>query len=283
MQAQRAAGAQSPITTVGENAPIIGRNPVKEAIEDWLITRCMAILGGGVSGGGLQNVSEELGKPPSSVTNQYVAPNFADPWPDEIGSATMSISGLTTSTINGDTFVSGDGSSDYGTASSENIGAQTTYGLAFTFKASSSNVSDFDTMIGTAGPNFNYATRFRVYQNEMEASWRENGNKISVTGGTIADGSVHTVIVNKTGDTAGDFEIYVDDMSSDVSSIRTDDGGLDSSNYSHTGDYGFWVVNQGSGSDISDHIQADMATIEIGTEPYSESQRHDFRSRRPEV
>jgi len=217
---------------------------------------------------------------PDDLLNQWVVENFASPWPDEIGNADMSVSGLSTATIDGETLVSGDGT-DHGTAAADVLGNRETWGAAFTFHANSADVSDFDVFAGLFGASANDGLRFRVANADADVAWRAgDGSTIRVSGGTIANGSIVPVVVNKRGDNGSDFEIYVSDMSTDTSSVLADDG-VDHNNWSLNTDWGFWASNE-EGT-ITDNINAAMGAPEFKASPYSQNERESFVSRRPEV
>lgn len=231
----------------------------------------------------------ELSAIPDSVVNQWVPPNFASPWPDEIGGAHMSITGLTTTTINSDDFVTGDGSDDFGQASAPQLGNRETFGIATTFNANSADVSDFDKAFGLSDTTANDVLNFQMQSDAIEVGYRTDGDDLAVNSGStaVADGSTHAIVINKNGNDATDWEIYVDDMSTDLSNVRSDQAGSDQaatydpSNWTYSGDWGFWAeLRDGS---PQDHINASMGTVEFNTETYSQSERERFVSRRPEV
>lgn len=231
----------------------------------------------------MNNRSNLLTKYPSTGLNQYIAPNFSAPWPDEIGSASMGINGgLGTTTINGNTWVQGDGTDDAGKSSADVLGNRNEFGIAFTAYAQSSNVSDFDTFFGLADSSFDDVLSIRVENDNINFNYRTTGDDLSVNGTTIADSTEHAVIINMDGTSASDVSIYVDDMTTDTASVRADQGGTyDSADWSYSGDWGFWAENVGGTNE--DYINASMGTIEFNSSTYSETERKRFVERRPEV
>lgn len=229
-----------------------------------------------------QVIEIEVTDIPNSVVNQYVAPNFANPWPDEIGTADMSIDGgLTTTTIKNETFVTGDGTDDAGTSSADVLGNRNQFGIAYTINTASADVGDYDVIAGLSDSGFNDVVRLRVVNDNAEFDWRSGGsNDVLVEGDTIADGATHAVVINKTGNSSSDIEIYVDDMNTDTATV-VQSITADPTNWSYSGDWGFWAENI-NGS-LEDYINADIGTIEFNTEPYSQTEREKFVSRRPEV
>ena len=223
---------------------------------------------------------ERISGIPDDLLNQWIVSNFDSPWPDEVGNADMSVSGLSTTTIDGETLVSGDGT-DHGTATADVLGNRETWGVAVPFYANSGDVSDFDVFAGLFGPDANDGLRLRVANDSADVEWRAgDGSTVRVSGGTIADGSIKALVINKTGNTGTDFEIYVDDMETDTSTVGTDDG-VDHTNWSLDIDWAFWAVNN-DGS-IESNINAALGAPEFKENPYTEQERKNWVDRTPEL
>jgi len=220
---------------------------------------------------------------PDSVEYNWSAEDFASPWPNAVGEADMTVSGLATSTFsNGETSVSGDGDG-YGFSSAEELGDLETWGFAFTISASSADVGDGDVVAGKVDNDSNDIFYFGTQGENCRFFWRIDDNSVVVDGGTIIDGSVTPVVVNKTGDGSGDIEIYTGDMSTDTSTIEQDEGPLNHTDNNLSGlDWGFWARNDGLGG-VERTIQADIGVFEFNTSPYTLTEREGFVGRRPEV
>jgi hypothetical protein len=222
---------------------------------------------------------------PDSVVHQYVAENFATPWPNDVGAADMSVNGLSASTFtNGGTSVTGDGSSDYGNAAGpQNIPQNETFGIAFTAEFSANTGGHF---FGATDSGF---TRLNVRQDSLGAGGNvgiqiqdDNGNELRVYTDSTFEGDERAIIINKNGNDTSQINIYVDDMSSAQSQSVDDNDAFDHSNYTCDKDLHFWArVN--NDATISGYTDADMGILEFRSEPYSQSEREGFVERRPEV
>jgi len=232
---------------------------------------------------GAGDVLFSAGSIPDSVVNQYTASNFASPWSDNIGSADMSVTGLTSSMFsNSVNSVSGDGTDDFGSASAEGLGSLETWGFAFTISGSSANVSGTDAVAGKITNDSADIFFFGVTDDKLRLFWRIDSNTIDVSGGAIMDRSVVPVVVNKTGDAGGDIEMYTGDMSTDTATVSTDDGLDHANNNLSSNEWGFYARRDPDrGPKI--HLQADIGVFEFNTDPYSFDERESFVARRPEL
>ena len=235
--------------------------------------------------GSLRNVSVGIDAIPDSVEYQYVAENFASPWPDEVGDADMSVNGLGSSTFsNGENSVNGDGSSDDGTADGpQTLSENQSFGIGIT--AEYSSVSSGDAIIAVSH-GFDPVLTVRIDSSDGEIRFRvsdDNGNRLRIiTDNGFADGNPHLIVLNKTGDSASDMDIYVDNMETAESVTVDDDDNFDHTNVTMTADMGFWNRNDG-GTLQSDNIAMDAGIFEFKTTAYSEDERKNLKSRRPEV
>lgn len=222
---------------------------------------------------------------PDSVAYQYPVSTFgSSTWGDDVGSADMSVNGMSASTFdNGEDSVSGDGSDDYGLADGpQNILQNKSCGVAFTFARTSTGGSYFGSDIASAsGP------RFWVYDPQDAGGFDvhfadDNENNISVvTDGSFNDGNIHAVVINKTGNSASDIEIYVDDMSSPVPISTNSDQSFDHNSYSNSDDCAFFANNEAG--TIEKYMEMEAGIFEFNTDAYSQSERDGFVDRRPEV
>ena len=227
---------------------------------------------------------------PDSVVNQWAVENFATPWPDSVGTADMTINGLSSSTFStSDPSVFGDGVDDFGSSDPTEMGSLESFGLAFTLafenpdggdvffgRNESLAQSDTGSSILVRTSNVGDAASIEFFMQD------ENGNRLWVyTTSTFDDGTPKPVIIDKNGNTASDIDIYVDDMENpQITTTETDDG-FNHTNYTNALDMYYWARND-EGSD-SNHMEADMGVIEFNSDPYSQDERNGFVSRRPEV
>jgi len=226
---------------------------------------------------------------PSSVTHQYRAEDFASPWPDNVGSADMSVSGLSASTFgSGDDSVTSDGTDDVGTANGpEDLPSNQSFGLAFTF--SSTDETDNTLWLGCRDSSGTPAFQIGDFDaddnsnGELYATFvDDNGNSLKVeTNSSYTDGNVHLVVINKSGNNAADIDIYVDDMSTPVATTTRDDKAFDHSNYNIAADMEFHARNDDGTTD--NHKALDSGLFEFNSDTYSQSERNNLKNRRPEV
>jgi len=219
---------------------------------------------------------------PDSVENQYPAEDFASPWPDQVGDADMSVTGLSKTTLNGSDVVTADGQDDHGVADILDLGGQQTWGFAMTFATSVSG-DDFPRIIGISDTSFDNSCQIVIRDTGVISfEWRINNNRIRVTSSdAVNDGELKSIIINKNGDGADDIEVYVEDMTTDQSNIGLDDN-LDSSNWPLDDSYGIYARRLTDGT-VDNNIAGDAGVFEFANEPLSESEREDFIERRPEV
>jgi len=88
-------------------------------------------------------------------------------------------------------------------------------------------------------------------------------------------------VINKTSNSASGINIYIDDMTNAQSTTTGNDGAFDNTNYSNSVNQGFYARNNDGA--VDNHIATDAGAFEFNTVPYSQSEREDFVSRRPEV
>jgi len=216
---------------------------------------------------------------PDSVVNQYKAEDFTNPWPDAVGAADMSVNGLTSSTLNGESGVFADGLDDRGNASPLRLGANLTWGLAVTI----TGPADGGKLIWSSSANFDDIFAVADRSGKFDVFIRaDRSGEFGVQSTTTVwdDTNTYAVVVNKTGDSDSDIEIYVDDMTTDEATIRWS-GSTDTSQWAGPADSYFYVQeNVGS---FSDYKEATVGIFEFNTEPYTQQERENFVQRRPEV
>ena len=229
--------------------------------------------------GSLRNVSTGVDPIPDSVVTQYAAESFATPWPDEIGSASMTVDGLTASTFSdGSDSVFGDGVDDFGLAPIGSFPARETWGFAFTIQTTDINRLA-SIQVNGARDIWTHETSDGAYEffHRSDAT----GDIIVKSTDSIEDGNVHAVVINKQGESSEDISIYVDDMTTDQASVVSS-ASVNSSNWGGGGeDIGMYARN--TGDSISSFSQMDAGVFEFNTEPYSQVERTAFVDRRPEV
>lgn len=214
--------------------------------------------------------------PDYPVDYRYVAEHFASPWPDETGTAAMMVTGLSASTFsNGEESVAGDGTSDSGTADGpQNLSGQESFGLALTVETTQ---SDAEMGVEDGNSHFTILHSGGIPRFQMRDS---DGNAGRISSASIDDGGVHSIIINKVGDNPDDWEIFIDDMETDVASTALDQG-FDNTKCSISEEYGFWANNK-DGS-LSDNWDADFGVFEFKSSSYTQAERDSFVDWRPEV
>lgn len=225
---------------------------------------------------------------PDSVNYQWRVEDFSDPWPANVSTVDMSITGLTSSTFsNGEDSVFGDGTDDHGLADGpENIPSSESFGVAFTTQYS--NVTSDGYWCGVRDGNAELFVRTSASGTDggLEFTLSDNnGNALNIqSDNAFDDGTPKAVVMNKTGNRASDMDIYVSDMSNgaQIATTTADDQAFDHTNYSSAVSMGFYDVYI-DGSFIDANLEAEVGVIEFNSDAYSEQERQDFVSRRPEV
>jgi hypothetical protein len=227
---------------------------------------------------------------PSSVIHSYVAEGFASPWTDNVGSKDMSIvGGVSQSTFsNGETSVTADGTDDYGTIPgiSDIPGRDKEFGIAFTIQYDDSNIGTFEDYV--FGVDDDATNVFGVLLGTgtggvISLNLRSSGDLLTVeTQNKYGDGTPHAVVINKTGNDASDIDIYVDDMSTPTSDVDADDQGFSPSNYNDPGrETTVFCRNKGGNKTAFSDI--DIGVLEFNSDAYTQDERDNFVTRRPEV
>jgi len=218
---------------------------------------------------------------PDSLENQYDFVNNLSAGDgsvnDPIGSDPMSLSGtFTDATIGGESGAEGD-STDNGTADAYDAAADDSFGLAFSFAG-----SKFSGDFAGADEAFNPGISVRGEGGNIELLLADDDNhRISAkTSSTFDGGSTYACVINKNGNTASDIKIYITDMTN-PESVTTPDS---SSKYQSDGvdtNWKFWARNNDGTAD--NHINVTMGVFEFNSDTYSQTDRQNFVSRRPEL
>ena len=216
---------------------------------------------------------------PDDLVYQIRREEFDDPWPANIGDAEMSVFGLsaTNGTISG-------GSGEYGLADIANlIGQRETFGIAMTIGVNWN--SDIDHAIAVRdGARLDF-----LNSRESEGTlgfWLDDdsGNSLRVYADTeIDDGDIRPVVINKFGNSANQMELFIGDMSegADESTVNLDDD-FNHEDFNVGEDLAFYARND-AGSIERQPENMKMGVFEIKENPFDESERESFVSRRDEV
>jgi hypothetical protein len=176
--------------------------------------------------------------------------------------------------------VASDGVDDYAIGSFAHLGAQETFGLAFTIQTGDSdgnisNFTDFDASNATSIDTRNSPARVQLRAGDTDI----------ITGSTtnIEDNNVHLCVCNKTGDDAANIKWWIDDMDDAAAeqNIRTNENGFDSSNYAGASNDVPIFAREFNGFD--NFRDMDIGLWEINSDGYSEQERKDIKTRRPEL
>jgi hypothetical protein len=225
---------------------------------------------------------------PNSVIHHYNPANFtAGNWPDEVGTSDMgTISGLTfdASAFANNGGVAGDGN-DHGLSDTMgNFGQDrdTDFAISVPF-----NTTDDDVMLlghdelGESARSFELGMGISFHgasSGELGFRLRDSsGNTLSAatSGNTFNDGNDHHLILNKTSNSSGGLEFYVDDMTTNIGSNDTDGGFSNASVQNFDGPMGFFAVSQ-SGTPVSDNkMDGTMGNIRFFDDSLSQSERQD--------
>jgi len=229
---------------------------------------------------------------PDSVIHHYNPGNFTTSnWSDEIGSSDIStISGLifNSSGFSNNGGVSGDGT-DHGLSNTMgNFGSSrdTDFAISVPFNTSDdgamllghdeSGVSARTLELGV-GVSFHGAS-----SGELSFSLRDsNGNKLSAatSGHTFNDSNDHHLILNKTSNSAGGLEFYVDDMTTDVGSNHVDTGFGNATVQDFDGEMGYFCRSQSGSPGLK--INALMGNIRWFDNSLTENDRKGVDSSLP--
>jgi len=222
---------------------------------------------------------------PATLIHQYTASNFTGTsWPDNVGTADMSIQGSLSSTSypNGAPAVSA-GVNDFGRADGPQVlGSEQTFGIGFTIQTTDTNdPTDYIGLLdSSSGDGFGIRdTDFSDGSNGEPFALFVEGSKFSFieANTSIADGNPHTIIWNKNSDDPNTWEMYIDDMVNPVA-VNTDDANADHTSFSPgSNDFGFYgKVNDGN---LTNGKAFATSIFEFNTAPYTQSERVDFKAR----
>jgi hypothetical protein len=237
---------------------------------------------------------------PNSVIHQYRGQNVTNSiWADSVSDADMLMNGPQNTILDGSDSAQGassDGVDDFAVASRStstqsnpaDLPEKKTFGIALTFQTT--DASDLTSYFATLS-----ATNSRFSLSDTDFFSGETGNLVFTVQDTdgnsfdvetdpsisFADGNVHICVINKNGNSASDINIYVDDLTTPVSTTIQRAQGFDPTRYDNPGELVFFARdNQGT---IERFKQFSAGLFEFSTEPYSQIERNNLKSRRPEV
>jgi len=219
---------------------------------------------------------------PDSVVDQFSAGNFTDPWQNSVGGRdSMTVNGLSSTTVDGNPTVSGEGGSDHGLADVFDVDAEGGgFGLAVTVRPRSTNTR----FMGRFDSAFDNGFSFRAIP-ELNIRLDSGGDQIQTQSTTeLDDTKMYACIVNVLGPDATDIELYIDDVTdgSMEQSVVYNDAGYNTDNFVNPGvDPMFFAENHDGSVAVSEPM--DIGVIEINSDPYTENERLGFLNRRPEV
>lgn len=224
---------------------------------------------------------------PQSLTHQYPVETFtSSTWDDDIGSGNMSVNGMFSSTFsNGEDSVFGDGTDDIGLATGpEQLATNQTWGIALTINYVAEN--GFQDFTGVRSGNGQDVLAIFEDGNGVSGNIGAylqdgNGNTLQVHTSSDYSGSLHTIVINKNGNSTADIDFYVDDMSSPVSKTTETDQAYDHTTVSMDYDMGFFSRNNQGTAEFPS--EGDVGIFEFNSQPYSQTEREELIVRRPEV
>jgi hypothetical protein len=222
----------------------------------------------------------------STVKYQYKAENFTNSgWPDSAPTgptADLSVTGLTKTTLNGKPAVKSDGVDDLAESTLpagdgfESLLGLETFGIAMQLRFQPKDIGQFFSARSTTNSDF------QVRQDDnpsgtpvgnIAVDFKDDaGGRIRLGTKTDVSGVERTVIVNKRGNSAVDIDIYVDDMSAQETVSVSKDTGFDNTTVTLDAKGQLFVL-QGSFN-----LEATTRVIEFRTEPFSLSDRQNFKS-----
>jgi hypothetical protein len=226
---------------------------------------------------------------PDSVVHQYTGDNFTTTtWPDNIGSADMSIQGPSVTTLgpNNSPAAISDGVDDVGETplgTVETIPQNEAFGLAFTLKS-----TDSRDLTATYGVIDNQNT-FQIFDsNTLDGSTGElrlflndggRNETVKETDNDLLDGSLKLVVVNKLSDDAADINFYTDDsdITTPIPSTVQLNRGFDHTQYSPSLPASFFALNNDGTNDFFQDMQSSF--FEFNSEPYSSQERKELIQR----
>ena len=229
----------------------------------------------GASRAGLMSVAAD--DIPDTAEFYWLAESFSDPWLDAVIEREMSVSGLTASTTNDTEIVSGDGT-DGGLADISDFGSAWDGQAAIEFA-----ISTTDNDAAVCGYRVDEGERLAISVGSTSITNANsdgvigvglgdaNGNLVFFEGSTeINDGSLHSVVLNKTGNSFnnGDFEILVDNEPESLSLTTSEDDDLTNIPNELAADLGFWSENRDG---FQNQINADIVGFGFHSAALSEA------------
>jgi hypothetical protein len=234
---------------------------------------------------------------PGSVIHQYRGENFTtSTWLDSAPNGPqvdLSVNGLSASTLgpNADKAASADGADDFALSTApagdgpESLPNDETFAVATVVKGPQTDnrnlIGFFD---GTNAFELNEKDAFDGSKGEIQLILNDGSNvlrvesKVSET--QAFDRSPHLVVVQKTGPSSADVEIYIDDMITDIATVNTA-GTFDETAYAANDELAFFAQN--NRRSIKNFKQSTVSLFEFNKEAYSPSELQDLKKRAPGI
>jgi hypothetical protein len=232
----------------------------------------------------------QLPEPPDSVVHQYRGENFTtSTWPDTASSpsqADMSINGPIADTLNGDKSARADGVDDLTVSTApagngpESLLKNVSFGIAFVANVLAGDLNPYCAVESSTGASLiiqqdDFAGG--VVGNVAISLTDDNGDQIRLGSKTNLAGNTLLVAINKRGNTASDFEIYISDMRNEVGiDISTDE---QFNNQNVTVDNAMKLFSRSQASSF--FTEGRISFFEFNEEPYSPTERQNLKQRAP--
>jgi hypothetical protein len=196
----------------------------------------------------------------------------------------MSISGPVVDTLNGDRSGSSDGVDDSGRADGPQTlpGQSDSFGIAAVFKAPAESSSVLFGVTQSSG------STFRVIDNDfikgaighVNLLFQDDasGDLRVATDKKFFDNTAQLMVLNKTGNTVTDIEMYFNDMKTPASLTRSANATFSPSSYTSATQMGFFA-RLITGQSPSRHKTVNASFFEFNGQPYSQQDRLDLKQR----
>jgi hypothetical protein len=230
-------------------------------------------------------ISAEI--PPKSLIHEYQAKNFTpSTWPDSEQSDDILNNGLTSSTINSQPAVSGDGVDDFGsdgTLDSFGSNTDTDFSIELVLKT-----TDRGACFGVADSGMAFSVRtdsaFNARPDKISIVLSSDGTTGEATvvssDTTVTDGTARHIIINKTGNSVGDFDIIINNTVDSVTSRLNNFIPSNVSNFSLPLSY---FASNFQGNTPAGLIQADMGFIRLYNDSLTTQQQQKLFTKQPYV
>jgi hypothetical protein len=194
----------------------------------------------------------------------------------------MSINGASATTLNGARAALTDSVDDFGLADGpQTLPENETFGFSVVINDATPQDGTDVFGVGGAGSNFQVIdTDFADGSlGEFFISLDDaNNNTIAIeTNVGVIDGETHLVVFSKRGNSASDLTVYIDDMTTPVSTRTEFNQPFDHTAYSNADDMAFFAENTPSG--VRRFNEGTFAFFEFNSDPYSQQDRLDLKQR----